>query len=645
MALMARSDTEFHDFVVGFADPLSRLAYLLTDGAVASSSASTVDALAQVRRQWREAETTGSPESLAVEALVGRLPRPWRVPHHVPNPSRHVDAPDIRPDPRTADTNTSVDTATEALSVGEIDAAVSEVIWNSWRQLEPRHRVPLVFADLSVASRRLAELDVPESFGAARRSAAIADETVRAIRADLAADPRTRAAVAAMNDVAIVDRLSRVLRLRGAEATVPSDPYPMVTSRTRELRRRTLGVVGIAGVLVVAAALAVATFSGGTREGKKATTTAHADKPRPVVVPADQPAAGSRLNVAWPTRGNAADDTTLIDRLKLMFAQAHPEASDNVQVLVLADTSAFRIAYLTANSANGVIQSWFSGPVGASELFEGEFNFGGSVQADSVIATTVTNSVGQTQLVVIARPTADNMTLATVLPNQTAPRTYEPLTSADGVAFKEVPAATSATFALTVRIDGRDVAIDHVPDVQIGSNSVERGTSAPDLLADALQAANSWTSGGGPTVTGQRVALWGGVDATGNDIIAVRIRTASVADGLLIDWSGAPALDGSADPTIRHVEYFLLSPNAPDFPLAFRYGDGLVGVVVPIPTTFTRAALVINGNEGPQVTIDGDGFASMSLADAGAPADTPAQIDVFDYTGNFLRVSLPTQTP
>jgi len=117
----------------------------------------------------------------------------------------------------------------------------------------------------------------------------------------------------------------------------------------------------------------------------------------------------------------------------------------------------------------------------------------------------------------------------------------------------------------------------------------------------------------------------------------------SVADGLLIDWSSAPELDGSADPKIRHVEHFLLSPNVPDFPLGFRYGNGLVGVVVPIPTTFSRAALVINGNDGPQVTIDGNGFASLSMANADVAADTAVQVDVFDYHGNFLRISLPTR--
>jgi len=235
------------------------------------------------------------------------------------------------------------------------------------------------------------------------------------------------------------------------------------------------------------------------------------------------------------------------------------------------------------------------------------------------------------------------MTVAIGDPTLNVAPSYEALASTDGVALKAVPLSTGAKVALTVRIDGRNVAINHVPDVQIGSNSVERGTSAPDLLAAALLAANNWTSGGGPSVTGQRVALWGGVDPGGTDIIAVRIRTASVADGLLIDWSSPPELDGSSDPKIRHVEYFLLSPNVPDFPLAFRYGNGLVGLVVPIPTTFSRAALVIDGNEGPQVTVDGNGFASLSFANADVPADTSVQIDVFDFSGNFLRVSLPNR--
>ena len=72
--MMARVETEFREFVVGFADPLTRLAFLLTAGASGDPAALSADALARVRRQWRDAEVTGAPESLAVEALVSALP-------------------------------------------------------------------------------------------------------------------------------------------------------------------------------------------------------------------------------------------------------------------------------------------------------------------------------------------------------------------------------------------------------------------------------------------------------------------------------------------------------------------------------------------------------------------------------------------
>src|SRR6185437_16975849 len=72
--MMASVETEFREFVVGFADPLTRLAFLLTAGASGDPAALSADALARVRRHWRDAEVTGAPESLAVEALVSALP-------------------------------------------------------------------------------------------------------------------------------------------------------------------------------------------------------------------------------------------------------------------------------------------------------------------------------------------------------------------------------------------------------------------------------------------------------------------------------------------------------------------------------------------------------------------------------------------
>ena len=72
---MAQQEDQFREFVAGFADPLLRLAFLLTAGTHLDASELTNSALAQVRREWREAETTGTPEAQAVEELVIALPR------------------------------------------------------------------------------------------------------------------------------------------------------------------------------------------------------------------------------------------------------------------------------------------------------------------------------------------------------------------------------------------------------------------------------------------------------------------------------------------------------------------------------------------------------------------------------------------
>src|SRR5664279_3737779 len=111
---MKRSEKEFHDFVVGFTDPLARLAFLLTEGTSVDAANLTVDSLANVRRHWRDAETTGAPEPLAVEALMTGLPRQ----------SRHA-APSAEITAETTD-----------------EEAVREAAWAAWCGLDPRHRIP-----------------------------------------------------------------------------------------------------------------------------------------------------------------------------------------------------------------------------------------------------------------------------------------------------------------------------------------------------------------------------------------------------------------------------------------------------------------------------------------------------------------------
>jgi hypothetical protein len=83
--------------------------------------------------------------------------------------------------------------------------------------------------------------------------------------------------------------------------------------------------------------------------------------------------------VAWPTRGTAAKDAALITKLKAAFLYAHPETTGQVQVLLITDTSTYRIAYVTAKSPTGVLESWFYGPVGSGDLVEGVVQYGGGL--------------------------------------------------------------------------------------------------------------------------------------------------------------------------------------------------------------------------------------------------------------------------
>ena len=89
---VTRSEQEFRDFVAGFADPLARLAFLLSAGTELDPVDLTVAALASVRRRWDDVEETGAPEPLAIEALVSALPRARRA---VANAERVTDHADV----------------------------------------------------------------------------------------------------------------------------------------------------------------------------------------------------------------------------------------------------------------------------------------------------------------------------------------------------------------------------------------------------------------------------------------------------------------------------------------------------------------------------------------------------------------------
>jgi hypothetical protein len=615
---MKRSDEEFHDFVVGFTDPLARLAFLLTDGTPIGTSTATIDALASVRRHWREAETNGAPESLAVEALLTGLPHRSKLPLQAQPPGELRGA---------------------GFDSDDADDALGDVAWTAWRGLDPRHRVPLLFADVSVASRRLVGLDVPASFGTLRQHNVVAGVALQGIREVLHADRRTRIAVDAMTDRQLTDQLVEVLRAHSPTAPIPTDPYPLVTIRVRNLRRRTLSAVAAVVVLLAGATVTATRLSAAKNPHQLAT-----NHPPAAGLANVTSAANGGVTVDWPTRGDAATDTTLLNAVKALFVQAHPEATGDVHVLLATDTPAFRIAYVTANSTGGVIQSWFSGPVGADQLFEGAFSYAGAVQADTVLATIVTNSSEKAELVVIAPPTASDMKITDF--DGTPAGLFAPLASADGIAVKDVSTIETSKLTLSVQLGAANQFVRQVPRAQLGSNAVERGTADPGLLAAALVAADTWRRAGTIAPSSVPVALWGGTDALGTDLIVVRLKTGDSIDGLLVEWSDATAI-GSARPALplnrpanRH---YGVGKGQPDFPLAFRYGSVQVGVVVP--AGIATAVLVVNGDEAPPVRVDAEGFASMIMPGIAEPAsDLTLQVDLYDTTGGIVR-TLPVPLP
>jgi len=127
-------DDGFRSFVAAVSEPLTRLAYVLTVGVQGQPAAGELaaNALAQVRRQWREVEVAGQPEQLAVDALLSAVLK------------RRVRSPSLSP---VAPAPVEV-TGPSA----EVDQQLREASWRAFVRLSPRHRALLVFADPSVAA-------------------------------------------------------------------------------------------------------------------------------------------------------------------------------------------------------------------------------------------------------------------------------------------------------------------------------------------------------------------------------------------------------------------------------------------------------------------------------------------------------------
>jgi hypothetical protein len=618
-----RSEREFRDFVVGFADPLGRLAFLLTAGTVVDPIAATAQALARVRRQWREAEESGAPELLAIDALVFVLPR-----------RLHRDVAPVERAPLGSDEDADVD---------PIDVAVlRDAAWKAWIALEPRQRVPVLFDDIAVASRRLAGLAgtaVSDSNRSSRRAMRVAEGAWHAVRTGLSSDPSLRRHAEALSDSQVTDLLRDALREQAASLAAPIQPHPRVVERVHRMRVRAATSVAVVLLLVVAAgAFAV-------------NASVQKASPPPLAGAVAPAAVATGAAVTWPTRGTAATDTVLIARLKSAFRDAHPDATGPVQVLLVTDTSSYRIACLTANSPTGVLQSWFYGPVGSNDLVEGVVQYDDELAANSVVATGLTDSTGDTQLVVIAPPGTTTMQVANNDLFGETPWPYEPLPSVDGVAVKAVAPGTVATLKLDVKVGASEVVSDEMRTLALGppfrgasapfepqaapTFPVERGQPDPQVLAQAVYNAGLWALQDGIANRVQMKVLWGGADQAGNRIVAVRLKM-ELSDLLLVTW------DNNRGVVAQEAED-LASPSTPDAPVAFTY-EGVDGYRIGVLGAAGEhsAALDFNGQQLPAVTFDSTGFASLEVTDDSWLTTNGLGVDLFDPAGHVVaRIAVP----
>jgi hypothetical protein len=657
------ADDSFREFVVGFSDPLARLAFLLMAGTsaagptesvnadAAAAHAAVIGALARLQRQWHDVGTTGSPETVVVEELVGALPRARkRVEPALAEPPAVEEAPAA-----------AVDVDVDDLRAG---------LWQAWTVLAPRQRVPLLFADASVASRRLAGLDVPASLGRARTREALAAEAMRELKTSLLADVSTRSAATRLGEVPLKDVLLDVLREHGSTAAAPIDPYPMVISRAREVRLRSALVASVV-VLVLAATTAVAVKASqpaktaAVRSGPSASTTL-----RPQATPPAQPTRPTAQSVAltdrvvdWPARGTAAHDPVLLAYLLNSFDTAHPDATGVAQVLLVTDTSAFRVAYVTARSATGIIQSWFYGARGSADLVEGAWSYGGTLVADAtVLASAVVDPAGRTELVVIAPPASTDIQLSDFdfsrpsSPDPLPRPAFRSLPRQNGVATEPIDSASPSLIVrvtvganvlltqnlATVNLAPASRAASSRPDPALASLSVVRGAADPELLDLLERAATAWHNSDAPGTPMRFSVLWGGTDDTGTRLVVGRLKMQAF-DALLFEWSNAPPDEAGQ---------YLIDSTLPDAPIAFAYqgADGTrIGVLVPpVSSTSTTAsitsAVVMPGEPAWGVEFDSTGFASVALPGADNLTTISLNVDLLDKSGHLVEV-IPVPPP
>jgi hypothetical protein len=586
---MNNDDAAFREFAAAFSEPLLRVAHLLLAGVDSTAALDeqrarvrVVRALARARRRWREALSSGSPESVAVESLVTRLPRAVALPAAPPAGQESDDVDD--------------------------EELLLDAVWRAWKSLLPAERVPLLFADVGVASRQLQGIAVPDSFGSYRRLRSLENAGWAKLRASIGVDPTVSALLARQQATYLDDNvdalLARTLTREASKVSAPVDTCPQALAVASRTRRR----MGLAAAAVVVALVATTVGVSMSRNNPSA-TAADVTTSSPSAAPSSEFLANKDERVVdWPVRGELGDDATLLSNVRTAFVANHHDAVGDVQILLATDTSSFRLAYVTAHSRQGVIRSWFYGPVGSQTLTEGSFTYSGNMVHSSVIAAALSDPAGHSVLIVIGPPETTSVLLSDVDADNYYDASFDAISEDDGIVVRDVSAKYLPSLFVKL-FEGQRLGWSRpVPVVQLGKRephlppvTVQRGTPDPAVLARALETEADWARTGELSAGGQAVVLWGGADSAGEQLVVLRVKTLHLADLLIVAWP-----DGDGE--------YLLRPDAPDYPIGFTYPTK-TGARVGVLTApgVASATLLEDGVVTVSAPVDATGFASLPV--------------------------------
>jgi hypothetical protein len=654
---MASADDEFHDFASGFSDPLTRLAFLLLAGVDAHAQRAAIEALAHTRQRWRDVRATGAPESVAVEALLVRLPRRgWRWRH------REVVTRFGDVDPAT---ETDKRAASDGVASGDVVTRMREAVWSAWSRLHPRERVPLLFADLTVVSRRLDGVDLPEAFASPRRlhaleAVALADLDESLARG-AAKSPDLARAFRGLGDTGIGPLLADVLREKSAASAPLVDPYPSVIRSAKRARAR----VGVAAAAVlsglVGAGVVIANVSSsGAKTGAASRTAGSSaligDAPSIRVAPAPESRACRSYDgnvepgVGWPLRTYLPPDAVqaVVTYALTSFKAAHPQESSSAQVLVAADASWLRVVLVVSNSSSGPMATWFYAAPGATAVREGARTpLTAHFDDNGVVAEVLVDENGHSELVVVGSPLTTRVQLANLfIVSSFSANSDVPFD--DGVTIADVSGVPSSALLLRVSM-GDAVGWDgRVPDVVLAGST---GTAAPRsqpppvpqyvhghpdpvLLQGAVVYLHDLIHGGVVPETSGPVSVWGATDSGGTELVVMHGDGTGSNGFAVVVWSGHGVTDRSA----------VLLPGGDGLAFAFEYTatDGArVGVVAELGVAY--AGLVVDGVDLGEMPVGSDGFASLRVGDQhGTLAGRTLAVDLFDASDHQLaRLAVP----